>query len=362
MPETAYYLERAGSARALIYGDADYQQKTVVVSEADSIPQDDGPASSAIRALAADNVMEYDTLEKDAESGQYQVRRISKPGPTGLITTATKPLPHQLSTRLLTVSLRDDEPQVRGIMHAEAGSVNGARPTVDLAPFIAAQRWLELAGDRRVTIPFAHKLACLVPARQLRMTRDFRQLLTAVQAVALLYQRQRERDQHRRIAATLADYGAAQSLIMDAMTTAANGGITKAMRETAGKVHELYQDDPLTIKAIADALGLSKQGAWSRAQACLRQGLLINTEQRRGYPARLKPGDPLPEDNAPLPTAADVEAHSCSMCVSIAPENHVDRLTGAQPESVAPVNIGHIDRALTILPSGGVKRPVSSGQ
>src|SRR5206468_614762 len=53
-PEEAYYVEKAGSGRALIYSDADFQHRVVVVSEVDSIPED-GPAASAIRSIAADN-------------------------------------------------------------------------------------------------------------------------------------------------------------------------------------------------------------------------------------------------------------------------------------------------------------------
>ncbi|HEV8715785.1 MAG TPA: hypothetical protein VGX03_23520 [Candidatus Binatia bacterium] len=59
MPPEALYLEKAGSARALIYTNEDFQHRVVIVSEADSIPED-GPAASAIRSLAADNYIAYD--------------------------------------------------------------------------------------------------------------------------------------------------------------------------------------------------------------------------------------------------------------------------------------------------------------
>ena len=49
LPSEAYYLERAGSARALIYSEEDFAHRVVVVGEADSIPED-GPAASAIRS------------------------------------------------------------------------------------------------------------------------------------------------------------------------------------------------------------------------------------------------------------------------------------------------------------------------
>ena len=59
MPEEAVYVIKAASERALIYCDEAFQHRTVIFAEADSIPEE-GPAASAVRNLATDNVMEYD--------------------------------------------------------------------------------------------------------------------------------------------------------------------------------------------------------------------------------------------------------------------------------------------------------------
>jgi hypothetical protein len=168
MPPSAYHLEGAGSARALIYGDADYQHKIVIVAEADSIPED-GPAASAVRALATDNRMEYDVVERDSESGKFRVRHIVKAGPTGLITTSIKPLGEQLSTRLLTVGVADTPEQTRAVLAAHAAAVNGDLAAPDVKALVAAQRWLELAGDRQVVVPYAQALARAVPAELVRL-------------------------------------------------------------------------------------------------------------------------------------------------------------------------------------------------
>ena len=190
-PAEAVFVMRAGSALALVYADESFEHRVVLVAEADSIPED-GPAASAIRALAADNEMAYDVVEKDA-GGRFGTRHIVKPGPTGLLTTSTKSLPPQMSTRVLEISLSDDPNQTRAVLHAHASTVQPGttRPTVDLEPFHAAQRWLAAAGEHRVSVPFATRLAALVPADAVRMRRDFRQLLTTIQASALLHQLQR---------------------------------------------------------------------------------------------------------------------------------------------------------------------------
>ena len=110
-------------------------------------------------------------------------------GPSSLITTSTRSLAHQLGTRVLEVPIRDDADQTRDVMgaHAEDVMEDDGLPDPDLKPFIAVQRWLTAAGEPHVVVPFAAVLAEQLPPGQVRMRRDFRQLLTAIQAVAYIY-------------------------------------------------------------------------------------------------------------------------------------------------------------------------------
>lgn len=304
MPASAYFLEKAGSARALVYGDESYEHRTIVVSEADSIP-DDGAAASAIRSIASDNVMTYDTVEKGT-NGQMAVRRITKPGPTGLITTSTKPLSSQFDTRTLTVPIADTPGQTRDVMRAHAAAVGGVQREPDVTEFIALQTWLDVAGRKKVTIPFAALLAETVPADHVRMRRDFRQLLTMVEAIALLHQRQRDTDGDGRIVATLDDYGRARTLLLDVFQIAVSGGVTAPVRETVHAVNRIYRGDPLTKQEIADELKLSKDTAWHRIRRAISLGYLSNDETRKGRPAQIRPGDRLPDDRPALPRVQDL--------------------------------------------------------
>ena len=305
MPPTAYYLFPAGSERALIYNDEEFEHRTVVIGEADSIPTE-GNAASAMRSLAADNRMIYEVTIRDAETGDFTTRKIDKQGPTGLMTTWTRTLTPEYDTRLLTVGVADTPQQTSAILEAHAASVNGSRPSVDTGALIALQRWLELAGERRVAVPFGDALAKAVPKDQIRMRRDFRQLLTAIQAVALLYQRQRQRDAEGRIIATPDDYAVARRLLLETFQTAATGGVSEVLRETVEAVNRLYQDGgpPLTVKAIGDALGLAQNTAGYRVRRAVKLGYLVNMEPHKGAPAKITPGEALPEYRPALP---DVE-------------------------------------------------------
>jgi hypothetical protein len=179
--------------------------------------------------------------------------------------------------------------------------MNGAGPSVDFEPLRAMQRWLALAGDDEVAIPFAERLADLVPVDQLRMRRDFRQLLTVIQSIALLHQRQRERDANGRIVATVADYRMARDLLIDVFTATAAGGVTATVRETTTALCEMYKGQPLTVKNVAGELGLAKNTAHYRINKAIELGFIVNQESRKGQPAQLVPGDPLPDYRPALP-------------------------------------------------------------
>ncbi len=296
MPASAYYLEKAGSPRALVFNDEDFQHRTVVVAEADSIPEE-GPAASAIRALAADNAMEYDVVERDERTGHQVTRKIRKPGPTGLITTSTKALGEQMGSRMLTVGIPDTPEQTRLVLRAHAAAATGARSALDRAPFVALQRWFELAACRDIAVPFADLLADRVPDREVRMRRDFAQLLTLIKALALLRQRQRERDEQGRVVATLDDYANARALLLEVFTAAATGGVSRTVRETVAALVGAYDGNtPLTVAELAKALGLSHNAARSRVREAVRLGYLHNLRTRPRQAAQLVPGDPLPED------------------------------------------------------------------
>lgn len=299
IPPESVHVEKAGSARALIYTEETFEHRVIVVAEADSIPNE-GSAASAVRSIAEDNHMTYDVVESNPKTGQSRTRRITKPGPTGLITTSTKSVSQQLGTRMLEVSMRDDEEQTRSILRAHARSVlphNDAKSLPE--DLLAVQCWLEYGGERRVIVPFAEILAELVPAKAVRMRRDFRQLLMCVEAVALLHQCQRERSTDGSIIATIADYSIARDLLSPVFQAITSEGLTQVIRET---VEAVPPEGETTLANMAKRLSLAKSTASYRVGRAIGGGWLTNEETRKGHPARLRRGAEMPEDVSALPS------------------------------------------------------------
>src|SRR5262249_60823441 len=117
---------------------------------------------------------------RDERTGRHRTRRVEKPGPTGLLTTSTRSLRTQLGTRHLEVPIPDDTQQTRAVMRvqAQASAGLGSAPP-DLAPFVALQRWLALAGAPPGVVPFAPVLPAFVPGGGVPLRRDLPHVLAA---------------------------------------------------------------------------------------------------------------------------------------------------------------------------------------
>jgi hypothetical protein len=305
IPPDALYEMSAGTAHALVYEDEEYRHRTVVVAEVDSLP-DEGPAASAIRSIAQDNVMIYKVVEREARSGHFVTRTIRKDGPTGVITTSTHSLRTQLGTRHLEVTVADDADQTRKVMaaHAQRVALDPPRPP-DVTAFLALQRWLASAGAQRVVVPFAHVLARLVPPTAVRMRRDFRQLLTAIQTHALLAQQQRSRTPTGAVIAMVEDYGAIRPLLAPLFDMIVAEGVTPVIRET---VEAIAQDESeVTVADLAARLKVSKGTMSYRVSRAIAGQWLVNDEKRKGRPAKLRRGLPVPEPGEALPPPSQVE-------------------------------------------------------
>ena len=306
VPPHTYHLEKAGSALALIYSGEEFKHRVVIVAEADSIP-DEGPAASAVRALAEDNCMMYDVVERDPNTGKFQTRRICKEGPTGLITTSIKSLKHQLGTRLIEATTIDTPDQTKHIMDAHARAVNENRDiSKEQKQFQALQIWLETAGTRSISIPYANVLAGSVPACAVRMRRDFRQLLTVIQTVAMIHQCQREKDDQGRIIATIEDYEISHNLCSGIFNSVINEGISEAIRDVVNDVADNGSD---SYGKIAGNLNLSRETIRYRVGRATSKGWL-----KRDKDKKIILGDPLPDKQYALPPPEEIKAKLCE-CV-----------------------------------------------
>jgi MarR family len=306
VPESAYYALTAMSDRTLAYSEEPIKHRFLVIYEAAGMSGEF--ATYLMRSLLSEGRVRYETVEKTSEG--MKPRLIEREGPTGLIVTTTAVKLHpENETRLLSLTVTDTQEQTRAVMAALAEEAGDAAP--DLAPWHALQVWLESA-EHRVWIPYAKRLAELIPPVAVRLRRDFGALLNLIRAHALLHQASRERDGEGRIVATTEqDYAAVRELAVDLVGEGVEATVPATVRQTVEAVKRLREDskgDPVTVAELARDLKLDRSAVSRRVRNAKDRGYLRDLEENLRKPSRLVLGDDLPEDLQILPTPEDVRA------------------------------------------------------
>jgi DNA-binding transcriptional ArsR family regulator len=305
-PQSAYYALTAMSERTLAYSEEPIKHRFLVIYEAAGMSGEF--ATYLMRSLLSEGRVRYETVEKTSEG--MKPRLIEREGPTGLIVTTTAVKLHpENETRLLSLTVTDTQEQTRAVMAALADEAGEATP--DLAIWHAFQVWLESA-EHRVWIPYARKLADLIPPVAVRLRRDFGALLNLIRAHALLHQASRERDAEGRIIATIEeDYAAVRELVADLVSEGIGVTVPKTVRETVEAVkilREQSKGEPVTVTDLARKLKLDRSAVSRRARNAKDSGYLRDLEDNPRKPSRLIPGDDLPDDLQILPSPEDVRA------------------------------------------------------
>jgi hypothetical protein len=323
-PEEAVYTMTAMSERALIYLDEELAHRTVVLFEATALREgrekaEDNQTAYIVRSLLSEGRIEYPTVIRD-EDGTLRTVKLTKEGPTNLVTTTTSISLHgENETRMFSLPSNDTKAQTRAVLVSSSGDDDGDREH-DFSDWHAYQRWLS-AANHQVTIPFARCIAAQIPPVAVRLRRDWNGVRALIRAHALMHQLNRDTDSRGRIVATLNDYKAVRSLVADLVAEAAGTTVPATVRETVDLVRALTLDieghpppdpDGVRVGKVADMLKLERSAATRRLHSARDRGYLVNLEDKRGKPARYVLGDRLPEQVILLPKPDDVCTAECT--------------------------------------------------
>jgi hypothetical protein len=316
-PTSAYYALSAMSDRALAYSDEPLRHRVLVIYEAAGMASE--TATYLIRSLLSEGCVRYETVEKTPEG--MRSRLIEREGPTGLLLTTTAVSLHpENETRLLSINVTDSPEQTRDIMMSIASKASGMMsPTTAnsawLKEWLALQEWLSQESSA-VVIPYAPALAKLVPPTSTRLRRDFSTIVSMVSAHALLHRATRQIDAGGAVIATLADYEAVYELSGDMFAETAARSVSSSVRETVGAVQGILasksNEATVSIAELAACLGLDKSAISRRVKVAINSGYLENREERRGKPASVALGVPIPDNDTFLPLPATL-AECCSV-------------------------------------------------
>jgi hypothetical protein len=344
-PTSAAYVLSAMSEHALAYSEEPLAHRFLVLEE--GVALDRRFTTYLVRSLLSEGRLRYETVEKTKDG--LKPRLIEREGPTGLISTTTAhSLDAETETRLLTLATQDNPAHVRKVLRAIADRRNRLVPGELPNGLTDALRWLELAGERKVVVPFATWLAEQLPVEAIaaRLTRDFDALLAVVEASAMLHQCQRNRDEVGRIVATVADYAIAVATIGESFRLAANDSITARQRDIYGVVKS--EENGISVRAVAQQVGIHPSSASRHLRALAVKGFLIDSHgDEKGKAASYRVGAPLPEEREVLPLTEDLAATFPGLAA-----NHVDPVSGnACVCNGPPVSLQHCNTPQVVLVS-----------
>jgi hypothetical protein len=208
---------------------------------------------------------------------------------------------------MLSLGVVDTPEQTKAVFRSLARNDNSSDAVaLDYERWHRLQRWLA-AGQRNVIIPFAGQLADRVLALAVRQRRDFGAMLTLIRAHALLHRASRDLTEAGAIIATMEDYAVVRKLVDDLFSEGIEATVSATVRETVDAVVALDKHE-VSLGELAAKLRLDKSVTSRRLRQATEFGYLVNLETRRGRPARIVLGDPLPEMVKLLPDPSDLAA------------------------------------------------------
>lgn len=230
-----------------------------------------------------------------------------------IVTTTQLALHPENETRLMSVTSNDTPEQTRAIM-ARIGYqkyAGGTDAPPDYGAWHALFNWIKL-NDTKVVIPYAQKLAELIPPVAVRLRRDISTVFSLIETHALLHQATRRRDYNGAVEATLDDYEVVRELVKETLAQGVELTVPVEVRETVRAVQRLLDqrlglpDETITTNKLKDELGLGISAVRRRSADAIERGFLKNEEPRSGKPYKLVLGNSLPDDKQLLPSVSEV--------------------------------------------------------
>jgi hypothetical protein len=119
-------------------------------------------------------------------------------------------------------------------------------------------------------------------------------VVVTIRAHALLHRASPDRNEAGAIIATVGDYAVVRELVAEVFAEGMDATVPATVRETVDAVSTLKKRE-VSLGELATRLGLDKSVTSRRVRDATDRGYLINLETRRGRPARIVLGDPMPE-------------------------------------------------------------------
>jgi hypothetical protein len=238
-PNEAVLLAKSVTPQALVYmKPGSLRHRWIVAGERSRVEDDDtAEATRGLREMISSGRLSKLVACK-AANGQMESRLIEQDGPIAYTESTTlSRIFEEDRNRCLVVNTDERSTQTKAIMHAAARVAAGLE-TTDREAIVQKHHCLQrLLMGLPVVIPYALRLCDMMTLSAelpVESRRAWSMLLKTIEAVALLHQRQRDRDDSGRIVATEDDYRITSRLVSRVFARS----VGEAIGDPARRFHE----------------------------------------------------------------------------------------------------------------------------
>lgn len=301
VPPEEYVSLSGMSEKAIVYSqDMDLRHKHLVIGEAAGLSGDNGGVF--LRQLISEGEIDYTVAMKNS-SGRIKSEHLHVEGPTGvLMTTTANRIYHEDETRMLSVHVPENKEQMKAALMSLASGSGNPTEEIDYAPWHALHRYVT-SGEQDVVVPYLEDLVEHLPLHHDRIKRDFAQLISLLEACALVHQFSRDRDEQGKVIANRDDYELIHYLLDESLSEGLAVAVSEPVRAVVDAVatlrkptiHNICGDEdsyePVSIAEIAERLGRDRTAVNRSVLKALEMEYLYNENPGKGRPAKLQLGE-----------------------------------------------------------------------
>ena len=283
-PDEAVLRAHQISPKALLYLEPGSLIHRFVAAGERSRLKDDaaGEATRMLREMISDQRLSS-LVSASQQVGPHQTLHIEQDGPIAYVESTTlgvEEIFNEDRTRFLLLCSDERRDQTKAIIDKIARSVSGPTDTNTPDSIIALHNTVQrLLQPNDVVIPFAGELRDCLPTERIEVRRTFGHLMALIQAVALLYQYQRSKNEYGQVIAALQDYEIVRKYLARPLATSLGCVLTPGAESL---LHVLETMDEFTVSEAAAKVAPSINTVRARIGELLAAGRIIQTEEAKG--------------------------------------------------------------------------------
>ena len=272
-PTEMVYSVSSMSARALVYEPGGFQNRTIILEEAESLVRKEGTEKNEVaemlRVLLSEQKLTHKTVVKNPDTNAFETVTATVEGPTNLLTSTTRSLlDPEIESRMVDRWSDTSETHMRAVLSMLGERAAGGKdPDRQLETWHTYARWVR-RGPTDVVIPFAKLLSrSWSTGAGSRTFRDYNNLISLTRASALVHRLRRMVSDSGLIVAELADYQIAYDLLGDRIDELAGQRVPDVLIPKFNSLRAAYVKSQtfsqwqVSIRELAAALGSSKSSA-----------------------------------------------------------------------------------------------------